>query len=498
MTEYSTGTFKTPQEGGVLAISGLGFEPDVLLFTATNAASFHRTDGWTYGKAVSHDDGSLTQNVVSVTTDADSSERTGGSARTGQVLDLMVHDDDYLAGLVGSVEAVTDDGFEVVLDASALPDGTGVENYTIAYQAFATPENVEAVIGYAVTPVESGIQEINLGIDANYLALTATNATGEIESATVGADPVAICHGTAVGDGAKQQAQTSTVDPGDTLTGAFGAHTDRALHLLDVEDGAVAGRTSARVTGLGETLELTYDEVAPKGDDEEGVDRTGQLITLVALAAGDEAPEIGAVEFPAAEAGGEQSVSLGRTPGLVTCTTSPATVGTDRVLTGSGLGFGWSHGTALRADGSIAQSVLQGIVDDDLAAQYARLLTGEADPVDGSGADSTAGGSPGATDGGTQKNGADDSPSAGAPEVPDREGPQPAAPQLPSAVATASAINPEGTVVGWDALAVTSFDHRGFSLAATSVSSPTQDRVAERPLMCYTAWPLVEGGGSGI
>jgi hypothetical protein len=503
MTKYSTGTFKTPLESGVVAVGGLGFKPDVLLFTATNAASFHRTDSWTYGKAVRLDDGSLTQNVVSVTTDAGSSERTGGSVRTGQVLDLMVHDDDYLTGLAGSVEAVTDDGFEVVLDASALPDGTGVENYTVAYQVFATPENVEAVIGHAVTPVESGIQEISLGIDANYLALTATDATGEIESATVGADPVAICHGTAVGDGTTQQVQTGTVDPGDTLTGAFGAHTDRALHLLDVEDGAIAGCTSARVTDLGETLELTYNEIAPAGDSKGRTDRTGQLITFVALAAGDEAPEIGTIEFPAAEAGGEQSVSLGRMSGLVTFTTSPATAGTDRVLTGSGLGFGWSHGIALRIGGDgVAQSVLQRAVDDDLVARYARLLTGEADPGDGGGAGdpsggsagSTGGKSPGATDGGAPRGG--DSPptptdgaDTGAPA-----GEEPAPPQLPPAVAAASALDLEGTVVGWDALAVTSFDDRGFTLAAASVSSPTRDPVDERPLVCYTAWPMMEDG----
>lgn len=53
---HATGTFETPTDSGTTSVTGLGFEPDLILFTATNNATadgpaLDRTDGWTYGKA---------------------------------------------------------------------------------------------------------------------------------------------------------------------------------------------------------------------------------------------------------------------------------------------------------------------------------------------------------------------------------------------------------------------------------------------------------------
>jgi hypothetical protein len=56
VTAHSAGTFETPPGGGTVTVDGLGFEPDLLLFTATNNVTadgsiLDRADEWLLARA---------------------------------------------------------------------------------------------------------------------------------------------------------------------------------------------------------------------------------------------------------------------------------------------------------------------------------------------------------------------------------------------------------------------------------------------------------------
>jgi PKD repeat protein len=517
VTAYATGTVETPTDGDTVTVTGLGFEPDALVFTATNTVSAAdgptRTDGWSYGKATRNGDGSLVQNVVSVADDARSADSAVSAARSGQVVDLLVHDDDRAGALAGSVTATTDDGFELVFDGSALPADHVDERYAVSFQAFETVDDADVNVGYFTTPTEPVVQQVDLGTDADYVQLTAVDPLGEMDAAAVTDGRVGVSHGAASREAStSQHAISGTVASAATGAPTYGAFDDRAIHLLhgdgDGDDG-VAGRTTARVTGLGEQLELTYDavdappagavesedsaETGPAGDgDEQEPAAPPRLVTFVAVDTGDgPSPTVDHFEIPRAEES-PRHVDVGFEPAMVECTASVAeSPGRERTVVGSPLSFGWSHGTAMidragTVDTHTLHSSLTAATVSASAPVETPVTRQSSDPTTPSATTSTGddgrarsdGGVPG-TDGAAESDQSTDTP--------DR----------PAGVAIAFGLSPHGQVLGRDEVRLTAVDATGFTVESDWVGPPQSRRDARRPVVFYTAWPRRDGGVGG-
>jgi PKD repeat protein len=490
VTAYASGTLDSPRTSGSVAVTDLGFEPDLLLFRATNTVTAgddqggpgdHRTDGWTYGAAKRTDDGTLEQHVLSAANDFQRTDAAVGAARTGRVLDLVVHEEDAANAVAGTVQTTTPHGFELAFDTSALPGGEADDEYVVMYQAFQFESLDDVSIGHFVTPETAGTHTVDLGVDANHVVLTATNAVAGVDQARVTDGAIGISHGDVVGRSRlSQTVQNSTIDPAQTHRNAYAAHDDRALSVLHLDDGEVRGRTSAEATALGDRLELTYDAVhAPGGTPARSV------VTYVAMDTGDEEPAIGYTHVPGPESGGETHVDVGFAPSFVEFTGCHVdAVNAVRTAHNNLLGFGWTYGTALvGSDGLPIQQLLQSAVDADALARRETLAEGGL-------LGSTAPGISGASsplDHVDATTSSDDDP------VPDGGGDPTRAFRSVYGrqnVATLLAMDDAGRITGWDDVRVTGVTPRGFRLAIDSLNSTFRERASERrPVVFYKAWP---------
>ncbi len=462
ISNFASGTFETPKSGETVAVTDLGFEPDLVLFTATNNVSrsdheVQRTDGWTYGKLARADDGTLTQNVVSVATDARTTGSAVGANQTGMVVDLLVHDDESAGGLAGSVTKTTAGGFEIAFDGDSLPERQQAEGFTVLFQAFKTDDDAAVEVGYFPTPTEPSVQSVDLGIDASFVALTATNAVTAADTASVTDGAIGVSHGEAVRSPAgavQQHVANSTVVPGTVVRNGYAGYQDRALHLLDGVGGDLDDRTSARVTDLGETMELTYDEVAAG-------ETGGPLITYLAVETADHrTPAVGHFRVPAPDADYPTRVEVGFDPAMVELTTCNLDVlGADQVVADHSFGFGWSHGVAMPdADGGVAHHLLHGSLEPDDV--FGRVLP----PVAGD-----EGGTHAAADGGMSSS----VRTEGTP-----------------AAARVLALDDDGHVTGRDDVLVSATTSTGFQVETTGVSTGRRNTNSEvRPVVFYRAWP---------
>lgn len=459
VTSRATGTFELPAESGSVTVDGLGFEPDVVQFTATNNVTASggvpdRTDAWTYGTAVVESDGTIEQQVLSVANDARRTDAGVVSARDDSVLDVIVQDDDGAEALRGTLTGTTTDEFEVRIDASALPESHPEESYEVLFRAFETDGDANASVGWLLTPTEDGVQTVDLGMDADYLALTAVEPLGAMDATETTGQPVGVCHGVAAREASiDQHAVTATVAPSAVSPTGGAAFDDRALHLLHGEDDR-SGRTAARVTDLGGQLELTYDEVGANGELGDGPAQ--RLVAYLALDTGDgPTPAVDHFRLPAPE-DGRRHVDAGFEPDAVEFTACTAdTVGVERSLPVSPLAFGLSHGVATATHGSefdhhVLHSSVSGAPRD----------VGWTDANKGGRARDAA-----STDGG----------------VPDGSG---------TAGAVTFSLDTEGRVVARDELRVVGVDETGFDVEISGVDWTGENSQPSRPVVLYTAWPL--------
>jgi len=361
---YAIGAFETPTDAETVAVGGLGFEPELVVLTANNGVTAGkdgtptRSDGWSYGAAKRQSDGSVIQHVVSVADDRQSTGDTLVGVHEGKAIDIYAHGGEQAGSLAGTVERTTQDGFEVTFDRSALPEGV-TETYVVGYQAFETGSASDVDLGYFRIPEAPGTQEVPLRTDAEHVSLTAISHVDGIDQVAVGDDPVGISRGTAAPfeDGIVQTVASHALSPGFDGRSARAAYDDRALHLLSSGDTGVEGRTSARVTDLGETLELSFDTVHDAG---------GEVVTYVATNTGKTLPPgVGAVRAP--DHGETVSVDVGFEPEFVELTTVDVPdLGEESSGLADGMAFGWSHGTAMPlAEGGRAAQILHGSAAGD-------------------------------------------------------------------------------------------------------------------------------------
>ncbi|MFP9059783.1 PKD domain-containing protein [Natrialbaceae archaeon A-chndr2] len=369
---YETGVTTVPGRGGTVSVTGIGFRPDLLVLTATNAdsdaerasPSVNRTAGWTHGVAVDGEE-TLEQHAITVGDDSQSVERGTCGVRTGDAFDMVVHGDRSVGRVRASVSSFTDDGFELRVRTT----GGDVDHPTVRllYQAFDTGTDLEVDAGQFSTPTEPGHQHVPLSVDASVVTLAGSTAvTGAGGSGTWTTDrSIGLSIGAAVsgepagvsadGGHLEQAVWNGTVSPGRANHASALCGTDGALALCYQDGDRIAGRTTASVTGLGEALELRYDRTY---SGPHKIDPTGSHpISYLAIDAGELTPAVGAVRAPALDESLE--IDCGFEPGLIEVTTSQsAALGHPR-HTGD-VPFGWSTGTAIVRDGTLAQYALSG------------------------------------------------------------------------------------------------------------------------------------------
>jgi hypothetical protein len=543
---YATGTFQTPSGSGTVAVDGLGFEPDLLLFTITNAVGSagtkaSRTAGWSHGAAVRTGEG-FAQQVVSVADDARETDAGVSATHWDKSIDVLVHGDDAVGSLAGSVTATTPDGFEVTFNGETLPyEDCG--SYAVHYRAFATASTSDVQVGHFPVPDEPGTQTVPLGTDADFVGLAASSVPAGVDTAATTDDAVGLSRGQAVTyprepadqprrhahsratrarssfDVIDQQTVCANVSTGGQSAASSadqrGVYEDRTIHLPGTLGDDAEEVTSARVTDLGHELELTFDEVATPEDPD-----YPQVVTFVAINTGeDRRPAIGTTRAPAP--GRATEVGVGFSPGLLDVTGLRVDrIGRDEPVA-EGVPFEYSCGVAMPGQaGTVLQQVLHpSIAADDRPAPRPSLrsidpfrvgtTTGqgaEGNSASGAGADDTP-----APDGGRQQLGLDQLPTdvrglnnrmllRQTAEVGDGHPPQHSAPGAydaltaadgsPPAVAMALARDADGGVTGRDEIAVADFGDSGFKLVTDGAESANRAAGTEpRPVLLYTAWP---------
>jgi PKD repeat protein len=443
-----TGTFLTPTESGPVTVTGLGFEPDFLAFVATtnvrpasDSWPSERSDGWCHGRAVGRSDGTIPQTSVTLTDDTRNLDAAMGVSSDGHAIELDVYTDGPPERLTGRVTALTDDGFEVDFDVSALPDDREGDQYVVHYQAFSLGGEDAVEIGHFRTPEYPGSQSIPLGIDADHVILTATNTLGTIDDRRMTDLPIGFSHGEVVGrTDPAQVVRNVTADPSGLGGTARGAFDDRALHLLYAADGDLRGRTTATVTSLGESIDLEYEKVYSGPGKIGSVE--SKLVTYVAVRTGPLQPTVGHFQLP--DAGSEErvAVELGFEPRLVEFTTLGVdALGTDEMARASALGFGWSHGSVIGGREEY-DGVRQYVLNDALDAERSTH-----EPHTGPAHDGVA--------------------------------------------AAVRSLADGGHIGGRAELTVTEFTDEGFRIAVTDVGSDRDDGSAQ-PYVFYKAWPKPE------
>ncbi|MFP8888257.1 PKD domain-containing protein [Natrialbaceae archaeon A-CW2] len=369
---YETGITTVPGRGGTVSVTGIGFRPDMLVLTATNAdsdaesvsPSTSRTAGWTHGVAVDGEE-ALEQHAITVGDDSQSVERGTCGVRTGDAFDMVVHGDRSLGRVRASVNSFTDDGFELRVRTT----GGDVDHpeVRLLYQAFDTGTDLEVDAGQFSTPTEPGHQHVPLSVDASVVTLAGSTAvTGSGGSGTWTTDrSIGLSIGAAVsgepagvsadGGHLEQAVWNGTVSPGRANHASALCGTNGALALCYQDGDRIAGRTTASVTGLGEALELRYDRTysGPHKIDPAG----SHPISYLAIDAGELTPAVGAVRAPAP--GDTLEIDCGFEPGLIEVTTSQSAALRHARHTGD-VPFGWSTGTAIVRDGTLAQYALSG------------------------------------------------------------------------------------------------------------------------------------------
>lgn len=487
---YAAGTFETPTDGDVVTVTGLEFEPDLLLLSATSDVRTDgdptpaRTDAWTYGKV--HRDGkNLRQNAVTVADDAQADGEGVATAREGRAIDLPIHGDDGISRLTGTVSDTNGDGFAVSFDRAELPAEARDDRYVVLFEAFDFADSDDVAVGGFTTPGSSGTQSVDLPVDPDHLVLTASNGTSEFGDGTRSDEMIGVSHGAVVEhdvggeseDVITQRSVTSVVDPGSVHRNAYAATEHDAVHLLH-GTGRIAGRTTGRATSVEKPLEMTYDETAG-----------GDLVTYAAVKTGEGSePELGHVtppesdtdgNAPASQSGAKKgdgdirrvSVDLGFEPGMVSLTACNVDdVEGERTVPESPLSFGWSHGVAVAdGNGRVHTHALHSSLEPKRASGVTTLGT---DATAGASESGDAEGAVGATDGGHHGGVADVGPSP--------------------PVATIARIDSAGRIVGREDVRVTRMTSTGFELAVTSVDSVrrTGGDDGASPVVFFTAWPI--------
>ncbi|WP_254764258.1 PKD domain-containing protein [Natrinema marinum] len=486
---YDAGVVTVPSTSGPVSVTDVGFEPDLLVFSATNAAredgATDRTAGWTTGVAVRTADG-FDQQAVTVADDAAAIDGATCATTTDDAFALVRHDDRLPGRVRGRVIETTDSGFDLEVAVPARdPAAAGIR---VVYRAFRFDDDVSASVGHFLTPTEPGIQTVDLGIDADHVMLAGTSAVGDADRTFTTDRAVGLSVGTATGrDNPTQTCWSGAAWPGPEATLASGGSRDHALEIAYLEGDRLAGTTTAAAVGLGERLQLRYDRVYSGPNKLGSVAR--HVVTYVALETGDEmTPVTGAVRLP--EPGESISIGCGFEPGLVEVDVAGATALDGPSPTSAAtMPFGWSTGAAVVRDGQLEQYALHAAI-------------GGRTPLSAAG----AGGVRAATDGGISTGRtavaaaetASHSASVPAGELEIGNARADGTDALGQDGVVGAWLSPDdgGAVAGRDELAV-AITETGFDIDVAGVRVHDHDSSGgPRPYVWYRAWPAAESAGN--
>ncbi len=445
LAAIETGTFTTPAESSTVTVAGVGFEPDLILLSATNVrgstgsdgtgrTAAERTDGWTHGRAL-RTKGDIQQSTMALADDGKSLDGGLGAASDGHALELLVHYDDPPERVLGTVTETTLDGFRMEFDAAGLRDDRADAEFTVLYQAFAFRGEPKVEVGHFRTPDHPGTQSIDLGLNADHVMLFATNTVDDVGSHLMTDLPLGFSVGDVIGsgEGPAQLVRTATTEPSVPGFASYAAYDDRALHLLYGYDGQVRGRTTAKATALGDRLDLEYEKVY--GGPAKLGSTDSKLVSYVAMQTGDVQPAMGYFRLP--EPGSDEllAVELGFQPSMVEFQSFGLTEINAETVVDTPLSFGWSHGTVIADDGDLRHQVL----------------------------DESTG-----------------------PSVPGTGGPT----VSPGVAASVRTLADGGRITGRDEVTVTKFTESGFEMLVTDLGTDNRSGAeASRPFVFYKAWP---------
>jgi PKD repeat protein len=502
---YETGVFALPTESGGLTVP-VGFEPDLILFSAANGArtdtATDRTAGWSRGVASRTDEGIQNQ-CLTVADDAHNTDQATCAVDDELALQLVRHEAEGPPGRVTmAVADTTSDGFDV--DVSVPGDDPLAGSVRVLYQAFRTGSDVQAEAGTVLTPTEPGIQTVDLGIDADHVSLSTTAAVSDTDQLWTTDRSVGFSVGHAVAEPDAPIAQAvagSSSWPGAGHPTAGVADDAAALHLLYQDGDRLAGRTSARATALGETLRLQYDRVY------NGPHKLGSTarhpISYLALSGGEQLrPAVGTFSLP--RPGETRTVDCGFEPALIEYQIAPAPLGEEVAASATPHPFGASQGTAIATGDRLRQYVL-----------HHAVVPGQ--PEERAGVSASAGTGTGqvsaSTDGGRESVPSIGEQAADLTAVQPRDPVTPAAsaPDLQTATAPAAAEHEDdgrvglwlatdsaGTIVGRDDLSVAGLTETGFRARVDSVDTDRRGQTGPRPTVVYRAWPAVDVTGDAV
>lgn len=327
---FSTGSFTTPTEETTVSVRDIGFEPDVLLFSASTAVAETQqtvTDdgdvGWFHGAAArTHDEVREAAAGVAVAPDGTTAEATTNDRAVSMV---RLSDDGSVEETTATLNRTVDGGFD--LEFSTVESATPV---AVQYLAIETGATGSVDVGHFATTGTADTHEEPLAVEADHavLALGATGAPG-------------FSHGHAVDtDQGIQEASVSVAaTPGGDATVA--ARADRAVHLP--YGGGEA--TTAGVTDMGSTLDINFAAASDATFRDDGA----ACVYVAFQTPGEvERPAIGVLEEGHNDCGFEPSaVSLvgasGIARGDLDTTDGRATGGTSVAAAGA---VGLSHGFA--------------------------------------------------------------------------------------------------------------------------------------------------------
>ncbi|WP_313690250.1 hypothetical protein [Halobellus marinus] len=267
----SAGTVASPATDGETTVSDLGFQPDLIRFTATPAvgpdgedlaATTGRT-GWAHGFAGRAAEGTIDQRSVGVGAGEDGTATSVVS--TDAALTVAVHDTETSVGRIEArVTGTTDDGFTLswTVDDDALSGEA--PRVDVSYIAYATGGADGVSVGHeTITADATDTPTLQLPSGADTVWTLATDAAesvpdGADPGATAGrtdAAPVTLSHGSVVrADAVVQRAATTTLTPGGDRVVA--AHDDRAIHFPSAD-----APTTATAGVAGASIELGFDGV---------------------------------------------------------------------------------------------------------------------------------------------------------------------------------------------------------------------------------------------
>ncbi|WP_435345345.1 hypothetical protein [Haloarchaeobius sp. HRN-SO-5] len=356
--EFAAGRFRTPTSSGRVSVADVGFEPDVLVFTASVAAGGDDDappthHGWGHGSAKRDADGSLTQRAVSTVYDT-AAGATVGTADTDDALHLAF-DGSGAESVRATVAETTTDGFEFDVTVEG-----GADAVTVEYLALSVTDPGLVAVGHFET--QSGDATVPLGVDADTVVLTATDAVdagalgaqGSTIRSTGGAVGVSHGHVTAGANGITQHALSVSRDPAGSETPTATARDDRVVHL--------PGDWSLSCTGLGTDLRLSATSTGG----------TARPVTYVAMQSppDEPTPEVGVLDA------GENALDGGFRPGAVEFVALPGVTASDlsdgadvSPSAAVGLGHGLTTGVGRQlamgdavTDGSLAAPTATGAV----------------------------------------------------------------------------------------------------------------------------------------